>query len=61
MPEYTYACAACGATRCITHRMTERPTVTCDTCHEQMLRKLQPVAIRFTGTGFYETDYRKKK
>jgi predicted nucleic acid-binding Zn ribbon protein len=33
----------------------------CQLCGERLLRIIQPSALRFTGNGFYTTDYKAKK
>jgi predicted nucleic acid-binding Zn ribbon protein len=32
----------------------------CPECNGEMRRKLSAVAIRFEGSGFYSTDYKKR-
>jgi len=41
--------------------MTEDPLTSCTTCDASVQRVFHPVAVHFKGTGFYTTDYGKKK
>jgi len=61
MPTYHYRCTSCGATEDIVHRMEDQAQHRCQHCGGRMLRIIQPSALRFTGTGFYTTDYKAKK
>lgn len=62
MPTYGYTCEACGADHEIFHRMQDVVTE-CPTCHKHELKKQIGAGggIIFKGTGFYETDYKRKK
>ena len=59
MARYDYRCTACGEVFEVEHGMTERPEVTCP-----VLRRRRPIkssaraAIKFEGSGFYNTDQR---
>jgi predicted nucleic acid-binding Zn ribbon protein len=41
--------------------MTEDPLTSCTTCDASVQRVFHPVAVHFKGSGFYTTDYGKKK
>ncbi len=63
MPTYEYECHACGRSMDIFQRMTEEPLKKCPECGELALkRKIGTGAgIIFKGSGFYETDYKRKE
>jgi predicted nucleic acid-binding Zn ribbon protein len=42
-------------------RMVDDPLETCDVCGAPVQRVFHPVAVHFKGSGFYNTDYGKKK
>jgi putative FmdB family regulatory protein len=60
MPFYEYRCEN-GHTFEVMQRMTEDPLTTCTTCSASVQRVFHPVAVHFKGSGFYTTDYGKKK
>ena len=60
MPIYEYRCEN-GHTFEVMQRMTEDPLATCETCGAPVQRVFHPVAVHFKGSGFYNTDYGKKK
>lgn len=62
MPTYEYECHSCGRSMDIFQRMTEEPLKKCPECGELALkRKIGTGAgIIFKGSGFYETDYKRK-
>lgn len=60
MPTYEYRCER-GHTFEATQRMSDDPLVTCVTCDAPVQRVLQPVAVHFKGSGFYNTDYGTRK
>ena len=41
--------------------MTDDPLTSCSTCGAPVQRVFHPVAVHFKGSGFYNTDYGKKK
>ena len=41
--------------------MAEDPVETCSTCGAQVQRVIHPVAVHFKGSGFYTTDYGKRR
>jgi len=58
MPLYDYYCADCD------HTFEFRKGInaadpTCDVCGRAVKQVLSPPQLRFTGTGFYITDYPK--
>jgi putative FmdB family regulatory protein len=60
MPIYEYRCVR-GHTFEVTQRMTDDPVTSCSTCDAPVQRVFHPVAVHFKGSGFYTTDYGKKK
>jgi putative FmdB family regulatory protein len=60
MPDYEYRCER-GHTFEVTQRMTDDPVTSCSTCDAPVQRVFHPVAVHFKGSGFYTTDYGKKK
>jgi putative FmdB family regulatory protein len=60
MPIYEYRCNN-GHTFEATQRMTDDPLTSCSTCEAPVQRVFHPVAVHFKGSGFYTTDYGKRK
>jgi putative FmdB family regulatory protein len=60
MPIYEYRCER-GHTFEVTQRMTDDPLTSCSTCDAPVQRVFHPVAVHFKGSGFYTTDYGRKK
>ncbi len=60
MPIYEYKCAN-GHVFDVIQRMSDDPLTECQECGAPAERVLHPVAIHFKGSGFYNTDYGKKK
>jgi putative FmdB family regulatory protein len=60
MPTYEYRCER-GHTFEVMQRMIEDPLTSCSTCGAPVQRVFHPVAVHFKGSGFYSTDYGKKK
>ncbi|HDP34010.1 MAG TPA: zinc ribbon domain-containing protein [Candidatus Hydrogenedentes bacterium] len=61
MPTYSYQCKRCGHTQDKFHAMSAKPRVKCEQCGGPCLRLLGTGAgIIFKGSGFYETDYKRK-
>ena len=60
MPIYEYRCEN-GHTFEVMQRMTDDPLTECTTCGAPVQRVFHPVAVHFKGSGFYTTDYGKKK
>jgi putative FmdB family regulatory protein len=62
MPTYQYECSACGHTLEALQSMTEPKLTKCPKCKKAKLVRLIGLGggIIFKGTGFYETDYKKK-
>ena len=60
MPVYEYRCEN-GHTFEVMQRMSEDPLTTCTTCDASVERVFHPVAVHFKGSGFYTTDYGRKR
>jgi putative FmdB family regulatory protein len=60
MPIYEYRCER-GHTFEVMQRMTDDPLTVCDEHGAPVQRVFHPVAVHFKGSGFYNTDYGKKK
>lgn len=61
MPTYTYECKSCGLERDVFHGISAKPRVKCEDCGSACRRLLGSGAgIIFKGSGFYETDYKRK-
>ncbi len=60
MPIYEYRCEN-GHLFEVLQKMTDNPVTVCETCEAPVQRVFHPVAVHFKGSGFYNTDYGKKK
>ncbi len=60
MPLYEYRCEN-GHTFEVMQKMTDPPVETCPDDGTAVQRVFHPVAVHFKGSGFYNTDYGKKK
>ena len=60
MPIYEYRCEN-GHLFEVMQRMSDPPVTTCEVCEAPVSRVFHPVAVHFKGSGFYNTDYGKKK
>jgi putative FmdB family regulatory protein len=63
MPTYEYECRACGHAFEELQGMTDAKLTKCPKCHKNKLSRLigSGSGMIFKGSGFYETDYKKKK
>jgi putative FmdB family regulatory protein len=60
MPLYEYRCEN-GHTFEVMQRMSDDPVSKCQECGAPVQRVFHPVAVHFKGSGFYTTDYGRKK
>jgi putative FmdB family regulatory protein len=62
MPTYDYSCEGCGHEFEEWQSFKDDPLTKCPACKKNKLRRLfgGGAAIIFKGSGFYETDYRRK-
>ncbi len=63
MPTYEYECRACGHKLEALQSFSEKPLRRCPECKKMKLQRLIGAGsgIIFKGSGFYETDYKKKE
>jgi len=63
MPTYQYECDACDHTFEILQSMLDKKLKKCPQCGQNTLHRLIGAGsgIIFKGSGFYETDYKKKE
>ncbi|MHB9150407.1 MAG: FmdB family zinc ribbon protein [Thermoleophilia bacterium] len=61
MPTYEYRCHECEHQFEVFQKMSDDPVSDCEVCGGAVRRVLFPVAIHFKGSGFYTTDYARKK
>ena len=61
MPTYDYRCTKCEDTFAVEQSILAKPLKRCKKCGGK-LEKLLPkrVSVIFRGSGFYETDYKRK-
>jgi putative FmdB family regulatory protein len=62
VPIYEYICPTCGHEEEVLQKMEDKAP-DCSKCVEVkqlMKRKISNPAVIFKGSGFYETDYKKK-
>jgi len=62
MPTYDYQCGACRHEWEMFQSMNDSPAKTCPKCKKRKAKRLLGLGagLIFKGTGFYETDYKKK-
>lgn len=63
MPTYDYECQACGHTFEEFQSMSAESLKKCPQCKKNKLQRLigAGAGIIFKGSGFYETDYKRKE
>jgi putative FmdB family regulatory protein len=61
VPIYEYRCNECGHHFERAQRMSDDPVRECEVCEGRVERVLFAPAIHFKGTGFYNTDYGRKR
>lgn len=60
MPIYEYKCEN-GHVFDVIQKISDEPLSACQDCGAPAERVLHPVAVHFKGSGFYSTDYGKRK
>jgi putative FmdB family regulatory protein len=60
MPTYDYRCEPCDERFEVTRSFADTSPVTCVSCGLPAKRVFTPVGVVFKGSGFHNTDYRKK-
>ncbi|MBU4304067.1 MAG: zinc ribbon domain-containing protein [Candidatus Omnitrophica bacterium] len=63
MPTYDYKCAKCAYEFELFQQMTDKPVKKCPQCGKNKAQRLIGCGsgIIFKGSGFYETDYKRKE
>lgn len=63
MPTYEYECESCGHAFEEFQYMSDKPLKKCPKCSKMKLQRLigAGAGIIFKGSGFYETDYKRKE
>ncbi len=63
MPTYDYKCSGCGHAFELFQQMTDKLATVCPKCNSKKIKRLigSGSGIIFKGTGFYETDYKRKE
>lgn len=64
MPTYEYQCTDCAYLYEAFHKISDDPLKECPKCHKSTLKRLiggKDAVLNFKGSGFYITDYSKKK
>lgn len=61
MPIYEYQCKKCEGVFEILHGFNEDPPKKCDECGGKLEKLISLSAFHLKGSGWYETDYGKKK
>ncbi len=59
MPIYAYRCEACGFTKDVLQKVSDRQLTVCLSCGEPTFKKqLTAAGFQLKGTGWYATDFR---
>jgi putative FmdB family regulatory protein len=61
MPLYEYKCQKCASVFEVIQKVSDSPLAECPACGGRLKKVLTAPAIQFKGSGFYITDYAKKK
>jgi putative FmdB family regulatory protein len=63
MPTYEYECPECEEVVEIIHGVNQKPPRKCPACGEstRLRKRLAAPAFQFKGSGWYVTDYARKK
>ncbi|MCK4995138.1 MAG: zinc ribbon domain-containing protein [Candidatus Omnitrophica bacterium] len=63
MPTYDYECPGCNHTFELFQMMSAKPIKKCPECGKNKVKRLigSGMGIIFKGSGFYETDYKRKE
>ncbi|KGQ18825.1 Regulatory protein, FmdB family [Lysobacter dokdonensis DS-58] len=60
MPIYGFECTACGHTFDRLQKMSDADPTTCPVCgKESVKRQITAPSFRLSGSGWYETDFKK--
>lgn len=62
MPLYEYRCLSCNHIFDVIQKVSDAPLTDCPECGKKVEKCMSsPAALQFKGSGFYITDYAKKK
>jgi len=62
MPIYEFQCQSCGNEVEVLQKISDDPLTMCDACGKpDMIKMVSAAAFRLSGTGWYETDFKKGK
>ena len=61
MPLYEYRCRQCASVFEFLQKVNDPPLKECPKCGGPLKKLLSPPALQFKGSGFYITDYSRKK
>ena len=62
MPIYAYGCQSCGHEFDALQKISDSPLIECPACQKESLKKLLTApSFRLSGSGWYETDFKKDK
>jgi putative FmdB family regulatory protein len=60
MPTYDYRCTACDELFEVSRPMRSSESESCPSCDAVAKRVFTPVGVAFKGSGFHNTDYKKR-
>lgn len=61
MPLYEYRCLQCNSAFEFLQKVSDPPLKECPKCGGTLKKVLSPPTLQFKGSGFYITDYARKK
>lgn len=62
MPIYEYVCTTCGHEQEALQKISAPPLTLCESCNNETLKKkISAAGFRLSGSGWYETDFKKNK
>ena len=61
MPLYEYKCKKCNRIFEYIQKFTDKPKEVCENCGGSLGKIISQSAIKFKGSGWYVTDYAKRK
>ena len=62
MPIYEFQCQSCGNEVEVIQKVSDTPLTDCDACGKPDMKKMvSAAAFRLSGSGWYETDFKKGK
>ncbi len=61
MPIYEYECTKCGKVIEIMQKFSDPPLTECTHCHGRLRKLISMSTFHLKGTGWYVTDYARKR